>query len=57
MNCSGHEFDLAVFKDSRRESLARHPLDSGPVREEILLGQRLGRKLGLQLCRAFPFAI
>jgi hypothetical protein len=48
MNGSGHEFDLAVVKDSRRESLARHPLDSWPIREKILLGERLGRKLGLQ---------
>jgi hypothetical protein len=41
MNCSGHEFDVAVFKDSCRESLARHPLDGGPIRKEMFLGQRL----------------
>jgi hypothetical protein len=48
MNCSGHEFDVAVFKDSCRESLARHPLDGGPIRKEMFLGQRLRRKFGLQ---------
>jgi len=48
MNGSSHELDLAVVKDSRRESLARHPLDSWPIREKIFLGERLGRELGLQ---------
>jgi hypothetical protein len=49
VNHSGHdEFDLAVFKHSRRKRLARHPFDDRPICEKILLGQRLGRKFGLQ---------
>jgi hypothetical protein len=49
MNCSGHdEFDLAVFKISRRERVACHLFDNGPICKKILLGQRLRRQLGLQ---------
>jgi hypothetical protein len=49
MTCSGHDkFDLAVFKASRRERVARHLFDNGPVCEQIFLGKRLGRQLGLQ---------
>jgi hypothetical protein len=48
MNGSGHEFDLAVFKVSRRERVARHLFDNRPICEKIFLGQRLRRQLGLQ---------
>jgi hypothetical protein len=48
MTCSGHKFDLAVFNITRRERVARHLFDNRPICEKIFLGQRLGRKLGLQ---------
>jgi hypothetical protein len=50
MNRSGghDEFDLAVFKISRRERLARHLFDNRPIGEKVFLGQRLRRQLGLQ---------
>jgi hypothetical protein len=49
MNRSGHdEFDLAVFKISRRERVTCHLFDNKPICEKIFLGQRLCRKLGLQ---------
>jgi hypothetical protein len=49
MTCSGQdEFDLAVFKISRRERVARHLFDDRPICEKKFLGQRLRRKLGLQ---------
>jgi hypothetical protein len=49
MNRSGRdEFDLAVFKVSRRERVACHLFDNRPIREKIFLGQRLRRQLGLE---------
>jgi hypothetical protein len=50
MNCSSRhdEFDLAVFKISRRERVACHLFDNRPICKKILLGQRLRRQLGLQ---------
>jgi hypothetical protein len=59
MNYSGHEFDLAVFKVSRRERVARHLLDNRPICKKILLGQRLRRQLGLENAALprIPFAI
>jgi hypothetical protein len=49
MNRSGHdEFDLAVFKISRRERVTCHLFDNKPICEKVFLGQRLRGKLGLQ---------
>ncbi|MEH2502161.1 MULTISPECIES: hypothetical protein [unclassified Bradyrhizobium] len=50
MNCSGShdEFDLAVFKISSRERIARHLFDNRPICEKKFLRQRLRRQLGLQ---------
>ncbi|MEH2533426.1 hypothetical protein V1277_000189 [Bradyrhizobium sp. AZCC 1588] len=50
MNCSGRhdEFDLAVFKLSGRERVARHLFDNRPICEKKFLRQSLGRQLGLQ---------
>jgi len=49
MNGSGHDqFDLAVFKVSRRERVACHLFDNRPICEKIFLGQRLRRQFGLQ---------
>jgi len=42
------EFDLAVLKGARRESVARHLFDGRPICQKILLCLRLGRKVGLQ---------
>lgn len=43
-----HELDLAVFKESRCESIARHLFDGRPVCQKILLRLHLGWELGLQ---------
>lgn len=43
-----HEFDLVVFKGSRRNGVARHLLDDRPVCEQVLLRLSLCREFGLQ---------
>ena len=43
-----HEFDLVVFKGSRRNGVARHLLDDRPVCEKVLLRLSLCREFGLQ---------
>jgi hypothetical protein len=43
-----HEFDLTVFKGSRRKSVASHLFDDRPICEKVLLRLCLRWKLGLQ---------
>src|SRR5450755_601224 len=43
-----HEFNLAAFKGSRRESVASHLFDDRPICEKVLLRLYLRRELGFQ---------
>jgi hypothetical protein len=54
-----YELDLAVFKSSRRKSVACHLFDNWPICEKVLLRLYLRWELGLQMqrYRAFPFDI
>jgi hypothetical protein len=42
------EFDLAIFRDSRRKRVAGHLFDDQPIREKKFLGQHLRWKASLQ---------
>src|SRR6266550_2912248 len=43
-----HQFDLAVFKGSRRKSVACHLFDDRPMCQKVFLRLYLGREPGLQ---------
>jgi hypothetical protein len=42
------EFDMAIFKSSRRKSVARHFFDDWPICEKVLLRLYLRWELSLQ---------
>src|SRR5437763_2368295 len=51
------ELDLAAFNDPSRESVARHPFDGRPMREEVLVRLNLRWKIGLQHAFLSPVAV